>query len=83
MEKVIRTSEYQVGTDSYRVFPEPLVSWYPASWSPNILVSFSLSSPILHWTLCAMRFHNADTPEKLNPSTLIAGTTVPVTKRLE
>jgi hypothetical protein len=27
--------------------------------------------------------YKADTPEKLNPSTLIAGATVPVTKRLE
>ena len=31
----------------------------------------------------ANSFYRDETPEKLNPSTLMAGTTVPVTKRLE
>jgi hypothetical protein len=59
------------------------------SRAPVLILTNSLGllcsslEPRTPWPLELFIHHKADTPEKLNPSILIAGTTVPVTKRLE
>jgi hypothetical protein len=40
----IRSSEYQVGKTI--VFPDALVSWYPATWFPDNLISFGMDNKI-------------------------------------
>jgi len=61
--------------------------WNFGNW--NLFVIWCLGFGAFHhrYALCSLLYaklsYSADTPEKLNPSILIAGATVPVTKRLE
>jgi len=64
-----------------------VVSFHLVHWNLFVIWFLILGTSHHCYALCPLLYANSfyrdETPEKLNPSTLMAGTTVPVTKRLE